>query len=117
MILTRNRYVSSVDMNRTFRVGQEVVYVATKRSAHPGPRAHDIRPETCGEGYLYQVDKFWIVEEISSQTLILRTRRGKRHEVQIDDPCVRPATFWERLTLRSRFPGTHESPTPPAMSA
>ena len=94
-----------------FRPNQPVVYVAVKRSVHPGPRARDIIPESQGEGYRYQVDKFWLVEEVNGQTLKLRTRTGKTHDVDADDPSVRPASWWERVFYRSRFPSPKTSQT------
>jgi len=94
-------------MPKGFRPNQPVVYVAVKRSVHPGPRAHDIIPESQGEGYVYQVDKFWLVEEVNGHTLKLRTRTGKTHEVDAGDPSVRPASWWERFIYRDRFPSSH----------
>ena len=103
---THNVYNASVTvMSRVFRPNQPVVYVAVKRSVHPGPgSARDIIPETQGEGYLYQVNKFWLVEEVNGQTFKLRTRTGKTHEVDAGDPSVRPASWWERFMYRDRFP-------------
>jgi len=88
-----------------YRTGDPVVFVATKRSAHPGPRAQKVRPERKGEGYTYDVKKFWLIVEIKSDgTLAALTRRGKRRLVRRDDPRLRPARWWERLLYSSRFP-------------
>jgi hypothetical protein len=36
--------------------------------------------------------------------VILRTRRGKTHVMRADHPELRPATLWERLFKKRRFP-------------
>lgn len=98
-------------MASVFQPGDPVVYRATKHSAHPGPRARSISAERNGEGYSYVVEKFWIVAEtLGDGQLILRTRRGKTHQLQSNDPRLRAATWWERLWYRSRFPRLDELP-------
>lgn len=89
---------------RQFHVGDWVVYSVSKRSTHPGPRARDIRPEPCGEGYYYLVDKYWVVQEVRDATVVLMTRRGKLHEVDASDPNLHPASWWERLFHSGMFP-------------
>lgn len=85
--------------------GDPVVFRVTKRSAHPGPRAEQIDPEPLGEDYQYQVDKYWTVAETRADgRVILRTRRGKTHVMRADHPELRPATLWERLFKKRRFP-------------
>ncbi|MBA2114884.1 hypothetical protein [Bremerella alba] len=86
------------------RPGDVVVYTKTKHTTSPGPRAHDIEPESRGEYYTYAVDKYWIVESVEPDGIMCRTRRGKSHRISLDDPRLRPAKFWEKLFLRSRFP-------------
>ena len=88
-----------------YRLGDPVVFTANKHSAHPGPRAEKVQPEPHGEGYSYDVKKFWLITEIRSDgTIAAITRRGKRRLVRRDDPRLRPARWWERLLYRSRFP-------------
>lgn len=88
-----------------YKPGDRVVYLATKHSAHPGPRAEDVEPEPHGEGYTYHVKKYWTVADVGSDGwLTVITRRGKRRRVCADDPHLRPARWWEVLFLRSRFP-------------
>ena len=89
---------------RTYQTGDRVVFAAEKRTAHPGPRARDVRPEVSGEGYHYHVDKFWLVREVRPGQVVLATRRGKLHVVSIGDQRLRFATWWERLFYTDRFP-------------
>ena len=87
-----------------FAPGDWVIYCKTKFSRQPGPRAQRIQPAPRGDGYVYLVDKFWIVDEVLPDgSLVLRTRRGKMHTVSPDDFCLRAANFWERMWHRDRF--------------
>ena len=87
-----------------FEVGDWVVYCKTKFSRLPGPRARQIQPTPNGDGYVYMVDKYWVVDEIKPDgDLILRTRRGKLHIISPDNICLRSANIWERLFYRDRF--------------
>jgi len=86
------------------RPGDVVVYTKTKHTTSPGPRAHDIEPESRGEYYTYAVDKYWIVESVEEDGILCRTRRGKSHRISIDDPRLRLVSFWEKLFQRSKFP-------------
>lgn len=96
--------------SNSYRRGDLVVYRKSKYSAHPGPRAKQISPEPLGEGYRYEVDKFWVVVEARENgQVLLRTRRGKEHLVAANHPCLRRAHWWERLLHRLRFPNL-ESP-------
>lgn len=99
-------------VNRSsFNSGDPVIYRVCKRSTHPGRRAQEIIPASKGDDYSYQVDKFWIVSEIRSDgKLLLRTRRGKAHLVNPDDPMLRHAHWWERWLYRKRFPDAGLSP-------
>lgn len=87
-----------------YRPGDHVVYVATKHSTHPGPRAEQVQPETHGEGYTYDVKKYWTVVRVQEDDIETVTRRGKRRVVRAADPRLRPARWWERMFLSSRFP-------------
>jgi len=89
-----------------YKPGDPVIYRLQKQSTHPGPRAQDIDPATSGETYSYFVEKFWVVAELHAGggKLLLRTRRGKEHLVDANDPHLRPARWWERLIHRKRFP-------------
>jgi hypothetical protein len=40
----------------------------------------------------------------SDNTLVVRTRRGKHHEIPAADPALRRAHWWEWLFCRHRFP-------------
>jgi hypothetical protein len=88
-----------------YKPGDRVVYTATKHSAHPGPRAEGVQPEQHGEGYWYDVKKYWIVSQVNPDgRLTVVTRRGKERAVAADDPRLRPARWWESLLFGRRFP-------------
>jgi hypothetical protein len=92
-------------MQHAFRVGEPVIFLVSKISQHPAPRAKHVFPAPAGETYSYQIEKFWTVAEVQSDGhLVLVTRRGKQHTVEISDPRLRPASWWERWVYRSRFP-------------
>jgi hypothetical protein len=88
-----------------FRPGDCVIYYKPKVSGHPGPHAQDIHPAPNGDTYTYCVPKFYRVIAVESDhTIIVRTRRGRQHTLATDDVALRPAHWWERLLLASRFP-------------
>ena len=90
---------------RQYRPGEAVVFRMGKRSPHPGPRALHVHPATGGEFYAYEVDKFWLIQEVRPDgMLLLRTRRGKQHLIAANDPRLRAPSWWERLTCRHLFP-------------
>jgi hypothetical protein len=86
-----------------------------KRSESPGVRAKNIQGAKKGDEYAYMVDKFWRVDAVNGDELVLRTRRGKTHIVKLDDVRLRKPTVWEQLFMRSKFPeqtpAQHDSPT------
>lgn len=88
----------------SFRVGAPVICRVYKRSTHPGPRAQHVQPEEKGEGYQYEVEKFWTVREVDSQRIVLMTRRGKLRVMDAQCDAIRPARWWERWRYRNRFP-------------
>lgn len=90
-------------ITKQFSSGDWVIYRKTKFSAHPGPRARNVAPAARGDNYVYNVDKFWVVLEISDHGLRVMTRRGKEQVVSVSDPNLRRANWWERLRNRSRF--------------
>jgi hypothetical protein len=90
--------------HRSFHTGDRVVFTVEKHGAHPGRNARDIRPELHGEGYHYQVDKFWIVRDVTGSQLVIQTRRGKLRSVDMTDPNLRLAHWWERFLHARRFP-------------
>ena len=88
-----------------YKPGDRVVYTATKHSAHPGRRAEAVEPEPHGEGYSYNVKKYWLVLEVQPDgRLKVVTRRGKHRVLPTSDPRLRPARWWESLFQRGRFP-------------
>ena len=111
MFLLWSRYRRE-DAERTRRLvvtlyepGEHVVYRKQKMSTHPGPRADEIYPSASGEDYSYVVDKYWTVKRtIDEETIEVQTRRGKLHQLRVDDPVLRKATWLENLLYRKRFP-------------
>jgi hypothetical protein len=90
---------------RRFTPGDPVIYRKFKYSASPGPRASEIAPDARGESYAYHVDKFWIVaEQPDDSSVVVLTRRGKRHRVPLNDPNLRRPSWWERWCYAARFP-------------
>lgn len=88
-----------------YRPGDRVIYTATKHSAHPGPRAEAVHPEQHGEGYWYDVKKYWLVVQVQPDgALVVITRRGKERSLAATDPRLRRARWWEALLFRDRFP-------------
>ena len=88
-----------------YKPGDRVVYTASKHSRHPGPRAEQVTPERHGEGYFYDVRKYWLVRSVDADgRLTVVTRRGKERHVRADDERLRPARWWESFFLASRFP-------------
>lgn len=97
--------------------GDWVIYRKTKFSTHPGPRASNVAPAEHGDSYVYTVDKFWLVDKVNEGTVTLRTRKGKRHVVDLPDPNLRKANWLERWWYRSRFESLARSPAPPDNSS
>lgn len=96
-----------------FQVGDRVLYRRTKFSRQPGVRARNITPMPHGDGYSYNVDKFWVVSAIQPDgRLVVVTRRGKEHVVHPDDPNLRRASWWERLKYQRRFDEVAEAALP-----
>ena len=91
-------------IKRNLCTGDLVVYRLTKQSESPGPRAQRIEPARYGESYRYQVDKYWVVESLDDDGIVIRTRRGKTRLISHDDRCLRRANILERILLRNRFP-------------
>ncbi len=105
-------------MRDRFVPGDPVIFCVSKISTDPGPRAKDIHPAVHGETYSYLVPKFWRVESTNPDgSLVLVTRRGKRHTVIPDDPRLRAASFWERWLYNTRFPPKPGEPTTTSQSA
>lgn len=89
----------------TFQIGDWVVYRKEKVSTHPGPRACEVFPSEHGEDYSYIVPKFWQIVEIPDEThVVVSTRTGKRHTLNIEDSHLQKASLFERLRYRARFP-------------
>lgn len=81
-----------------------VIYRKQKFSSSPGPRAKAVDAAPRGETYSYVVDKFWIVKSmLEDGRALLVTRTGKEHAVELSDPNLRLAGWWERWRYKSRF--------------
>ena len=92
------------EMKHDYKPGDPVIFRVTKQSTDPGPRAVDVHPAQAGDTYSYQVDKFWTVHEVGTETVQLVTRRGKQRSVSKSDLRMRPARWWERWLYADRFP-------------
>lgn len=89
---------------RAFKQGDWVVFRRSKYTTHPGRRAQEVQAAERGEYYSYFVDKFWVVADVLPDgTLLLKTRRGKKHLIDANDPQLRHASLWERIRYRTRF--------------
>jgi len=96
-----------------FQLGDLVIYLMTKQSAHPTLRAKTVAPSESGEDYRYLVEKFWIVCEITKEgELIVQTRRGKTRTISPEDPNLKRANWWQRWLYRGRFPTIDKRQTP-----
>lgn len=95
--------------DNSFSPGDWVIYHKTKWSADPGPRAQNVTPASSGDQYVYNVDKFWVVEEtLEDGSVVLITRKGKRHVLNSELPSLKRANWFERLRHRSRFEAVEE---------
>jgi hypothetical protein len=89
---------------RPFKPGDLVVFRRHKHTTHPGRRAQDVEATAHGDSYSYFVEKSWIVERVQEDgRLLLKTRRGKTHDVDPSDANLRHATLFDRLRYRKRF--------------
>ncbi|HAN97385.1 MAG TPA: hypothetical protein DCQ98_08130 [Planctomycetaceae bacterium] len=93
-----------------YAVGDWVVYRKQKRGTHPAPRAKIVGAAEKGDSYAYLIDKYWIVVRVSPGKLTLRTRRGKLHEIEGDDPRLSKANLWQRWTLGYRYRSIDATP-------
>lgn len=88
-----------------FKPGDPVIYRLTKHSRCPGPRARGVAPSAHGDDYKYLVDKYWVVDQVRDDgLLVIRTRRGKTRTIRQDDGNLRPPKWWEAFLYRSYFP-------------
>ena len=91
-------------MTREYYVGQPVVFGSSKNRVRAGPQASNASPAERDDAAC-EVDQFWLVDEVCDDgTLVLRTRRGQQHVVEENDSRLRPASWWERIRYRKRFP-------------
>ncbi|MCA9105289.1 MAG: hypothetical protein R3B96_10685 [Pirellulaceae bacterium] len=104
--------MNSLPRRPSFKTGDWVVYRKQKSGTHPGPRAKIVGAAEKGDSYAYLVDKYWIVVRVTAEQLTLRTRRGKLHEIDPQDPRLRRANWWQRLTLKNRFREIDPTPLP-----
>jgi hypothetical protein len=89
---------------RPFKPGDLVVFQRRKYTTHPGRRAQDVEATPHGDLYSYYVEKSWIVQEVQPDgKLLLKTRRGKSHAVEPNDPNLRHASWWDKFRYRKRF--------------
>jgi hypothetical protein len=64
-----------------------------------------VHPAEHGEAYSYLVDKYWVVTRVvDEETIEVKTRTGKLHQVRTDDRLLRKAGLLDRWLRRDRFP-------------
>ena len=86
------------------KVGDFIIFRKWKSSTHPSPRAKDIHPTQYGDTYYYGIDKYWkVVEVLDDHTIVIQTRRGKKHRIETNDVRLRKARFLDRLLHGNRF--------------
>jgi hypothetical protein len=91
-----------------FNPGDSVVYRKSKQTTNPGPRAQSIRAARKGDHYSYCVDKFWVVRQVlGNGKLLVETRRGKVHVLDVNDPNLRRPSLLQRIRYRDRFAQLH----------
>lgn len=95
-----------------FQKGDRIIFAKTKFGPHPGPRAEDIDPSLHGETYSYLVKKFWAVLVCEDDRVLVQTRTGKRHWIDLDTPGLRAPTWWEQIKYRERFPIVEDGELP-----
>ena len=94
----------------TYKVGDRVIYHKAKWSEHPTVRARDLHPAVAGDAYAYTVAKYWTVSAVpDARTVEVITRRGKVHQLRVDDPLLRKANVWQRVRHWRRFPSPNAS--------
>ncbi len=87
-----------------FNIGDYVIYNKPKASDHPSSRAEDLSPAPHGDMYSYQIKKFWRVSGIiDNETIEVKTRRGKTHQLRIDDPFLKKAGIFARLRYHGQW--------------
>ena len=104
-------------MRTRFQPGDWVVFRKTKFGERPTDRAVEVTPCPNGDGYTYQVDKYWVVESMRPDgRVVVRTRRGKQHVIDAEDRRFRRANLIDRILRRSRFTETADKlNTPPSV--
>ena len=96
-------------MKHVFKVGDPVIFVMSKNSSAPGPRAKDVHPSAAGETYSYLIESFLTVSEVGFDgSLQLVSQCGEVYDVFPDDLRLRPARWWERWRYRDRFPNLRQ---------
>jgi hypothetical protein len=92
---------------RRFSTGQPVVVEELQRSTNAQSR-DDARTITAADAavvYHYMT----VMESREKGTLVLLTQHGELHVTHNNNPSVRRASWWERLTSRDRFPRLRRS--------
>ena len=86
------------------KVGDFIIVRKWKASTHPSPRAKDVFPTQYGDTYRYGIDKYWkVVEIVNDHTVVIETRRGKRHLIETDHVHLRKAGLFDKLLHGKRF--------------
>lgn len=87
-----------------FHKGDCVIFRRMKCNTQPSRRAQEVQAAKHGDDYYYFVEKCWVVADVRDDgKLLLKTRSGKSHLIDADDPKLRAPNFWDRIRYRARF--------------
>ncbi len=88
-----------------YTYGDCVVYRKTKHKSRPARRATKVHPTPKGETYTYSIDKYCRVVDVDRDGQVtLLTRRSGHITVDVNNPRLRRARWWERWLRAKLFP-------------
>jgi len=90
--------------SKKFKVGDRVIYRKPKKSESPSPNAINLWPERTGDSYRYTIKKYWAVVQVDGDRIQVVTRRGKHHWMNVRDPLLRKASWYECWFREDNFP-------------
>jgi len=92
-------------LRRKWQVGAPVIYRKLEISTCPSRDAYEVRPAEKGEFYYYLTNKYWRVEAVRPDGLIVARSPFMEHfYLRPDDPNLRKPNLIERLRYAPRFP-------------
>ena len=100
-------------MRQKFKLGMLVVYRSQRHSTSPEPNAKGVFAAPHGDDYSYYVEEYARVAAVLPDgKLFICTKNGTQHTLQIEEPLLRRAGWWERLMLRKNFPACNDIVVP-----